>query len=250
MAEIILETRALSKRFAGFCAVDGVDLKVLRGSVHALIGPNGAGKSTMFNLITKCHVPSAGQILFKGQDITRDAPQHVAAKGIARSFQISSVFPHLSVRQNVRIALQRRTPGWWHFWSSPTSLRALDRRADELTDSVGLHGCANTAAADLSYGRKRALEIATTVALEPEMLLLDEPMAGLSQDDLPRITELIRKMAVERTVLMVEHNLSVVASLCSTITVLARGRVLAEGAYADVARDPAVRAAYLGSGDA
>jgi branched-chain amino acid transport system ATP-binding protein len=248
--DLILETEGLTKEFRGFVAVRNVGLKVRRGSIHALIGPNGAGKTTCFNLLTHFLTPTAGRIRFNGRDITDEKPAAIARLGLVRSFQISAVFPHLSVLENVRIALQRRRGASFDFWRSARVLDALNGRALELLEAVGLGEFATTPAVELPYGRKRALEIATTLALEPEMMLLDEPTAGMTHEDVDRITALIRRAAVDRTVLMVEHNLRVVENLSSTITVLARGEVLAEGDYRTVSRDPAVVEAYLGSGHA
>ena len=246
--EFILETHGLTKEFAGFFAVRDVALKVRRGSIHALIGPNGAGKTTCFNLLTKFLRPSAGQILYKGQDITAMAPADVARLGLVRSFQISAVFPHLTALENVRVALQRQHGSSFDFWRSKSVLDRFNGRAHELLNDVGLSEFANTPAVEMPYGRKRALEIATTLALDPEMMLLDEPMAGLGQEDIRRVTALIRTVAKDRTVLMVEHNMSVVADLSDTITVLARGEVLAEGPYATVSQNPLVIEAYVGTG--
>ncbi len=248
-ADYIIEAEGLTKHFFNFAAVKGVDLRVRRNAVHALIGPNGAGKTTVFNLITKFLSPTAGTIRFNGIDITPLRPQEVARRGLVRSFQISAVFPRMSVRENVRIALQRPLGTSYFFWRSESSLGALSGRVDELLDAVGLLPYGDMAAAELSYGRKRALEVATTLALDPEMLLLDEPTSGLGHEDVDRITELIRKVAAHRTVLMVEHNLSVVASLSDTITVLAGGQVLAEGPYRTVSQDPRVIEAYIGGVD-
>jgi branched-chain amino acid transport system ATP-binding protein len=248
--DYILETEGLTKEFAGFAAVKGVDLRVRRGTIHALIGPNGAGKTTVFNLLTKFLEPTAGRILYQGVEITRARAPDVARLGMVRSFQISAVFPHLTVRENVRVALQRPLGMSFYFWRSEKSLEALNPRADAIIASVGLADYGQATAAELPYGRKRALEIATTLALEPEMLLLDEPMAGLGHEDIARISSLIRDVAKSRTVLMVEHNLSVVADLSDTITVLTRGRVLAEGNYAEVSENPEVREAYMGTGHA
>jgi branched-chain amino acid transport system ATP-binding protein len=246
----ILETEDLTKEFAGFVAVRSVNLQVARGTIHALIGPNGAGKTTCFNLLTKFLSPTRGRIMFDGRDITALKPADVARLGIGRSFQISAVFPHLTVLENVRIALQRRRGNSFDFWRSKRALASLDKPANALIADVGLSAYVGAMAAELSYGRKRALEIATTLALEPELLLLDEPMAGMGREDILRISRLIRSVAANRTVLMVEHNLSVVADLCDRITVLTRGQVLAEGDYETVAADPAVREAYLGTGHA
>ena len=248
--DIILETRGLTKEFKGFVAVNNVDLAIRRGTIHALIGPNGAGKTTCFNLLTHFLVPSRGTIVYNGREITGARPAAIAKLGLVRSFQISAVFPHLSVLENVRIALQRKRGASLDFWRSERVLGALDARARELIDAVGLEGFEQTAAGELPYGRKRALEIATTLALDPEMMLLDEPTAGMTHEDVERIAALIRKVAANRTVLMVEHNLSVVSNLSDHITVLARGEILADGDYATVSKDPAVIEAYLGGGHA
>ena len=246
--DTILSTSGLTKEFAGFTAVNGVDLKVRRGSIHALIGPNGAGKTTCFNLLTKFLAPTRGTILYNGRDITREKPAEIARLGLVRSFQISAVFPQLSVLTNVRIALQRKRGDNFDFWRSERTLKSLDEDARRLVEAVGLSSFQALTAGELSYGRKRALEIATTLAIDPEMLLLDEPMAGMGREDVERIEALIRKVSKDRTILMVEHNLSVVASLSDRITVLARGQVLAEGDYAAVSKDPRVVEAYIGSG--
>jgi len=245
--EFILETRQLTREFKGFVAVDRVDLRIKRGTIHALIGPNGAGKTTVFNLLTKFLAVSGGQILYKGQDITTHKAADVARMGMVRSFQISAVFPHLSVLENVRVGLQRKLGTSFHFWKSERTLDVLNDRAMALLDEVGLSRYADTVTVELPYGRKRALEIATTLALDPELMLLDEPTQGMGHEDVGRVVELIRKVAAQRTVLMVEHNMHVVANLCDTITVLARGSVLAEGPYDQVSRDPRVLEAYVGS---
>jgi branched-chain amino acid transport system ATP-binding protein len=245
--DFILETEGLTKEFRGFVAVKDVRLRVRRGTIHALIGPNGAGKTTCFNLLTHFLAPTRGRIRYNGRDITGSSPADIARRGLVRSFQISAVFPHLTVLENVRIALQRGRGSSFDFWRSDRVLEALDARARELIAAVGLADVAETAAVELPYGRKRALEIATTLALEPEMLLLDEPTAGMGHEDVARVTTLIKTVAANRTVLMVEHNLSVVESLSHTITVLARGEVLAEGDYAAVSRNPEVIQAYMGT---
>jgi branched-chain amino acid transport system ATP-binding protein len=247
--DVILETEGLTKEFRGFVAVRNVDLRVRRATIHALIGPNGAGKTTCFNLLTHFIAPTAGRIRFNGRDITGSRPADIARLGLARSFQISAVFPHLTVLENVRVALQRARGGSFDFWRSERALDALNGRARELLASVGLGEFAEMLAVELPYGRKRALEIATTLALDPEMMLLDEPTAGMTHEDIDRITALIKRVAANRTVLMVEHNLKVVEHLSSIITVLARGEVLAEGDYATVSRNPDVIQAYMGSGD-
>jgi branched-chain amino acid transport system ATP-binding protein len=245
--DIILETRGLSKEFKGFVAVDRVDLNVRRGAIHALIGPNGAGKTTFFNLLTKFLVPSAGQILFNGEDITHEKPAQTARRGIIRSFQISAVFPHLTVLENVRVGLQRAMGNSFHFWKSERVLASLDAKAMELLDSVDLASFAKTVTVELPYGRKRALEIATTLAMQPELMLLDEPTAGMGHEDVDRVQQLIKKVSANRTILMVEHNMGVVSGISDTITVLQRGAVLAEGPYAEVSRHPGVIEAYMGT---
>ncbi|MEI2417244.1 ABC transporter ATP-binding protein [Orrella sp. JC864] len=247
MDDVILETKGLTKEFRGFVAVNKVDLRVRRGQIHALIGPNGAGKTTCFNLLTRFLPASSGTIVYKGQDITRERPAQIARRGIVRSFQISAVFPHLTVLENVRIGLQRATGTSYHFWRSERSLRNLDPHALALLEQVGLQDFAGETTANLPYGRKRALEIATTLAMEPELMLLDEPTQGMGHEDVERVTQLIKQVGAGRTILMVEHNMGVVSSIADTITVLARGAVLAEGPYASVSRDPAVMQAYMGT---
>ncbi len=248
--DYILQTHDLTKEFKGFVAVNQVNLKVRRGSIHALIGPNGAGKTTCFNLLTKFLIPTTGRIVYDGADITRESSAHIARRGVIRSFQISAVFPHLTVLENVRVALQRKLGTSFHFWRAERSLDALNGRALELLAAVDLDKYAKLTAVELSYGRKRALEIATTLAMEPKLMLLDEPTQGMGLEDVDRIKQLIKKVAADRTVLMVEHNMSVVASLADTITVLARGATLAEGPYAEVSKNPAVIEAYMGSAGA
>jgi branched-chain amino acid transport system ATP-binding protein len=243
----ILETQSLVKEFKGFVAVDGVSLRVRRGEIHALIGPNGAGKTTLFNLLTKFLQPTSGAIYFQGENITREQPADIARRGIVRSFQISAVFPHLTALENVRVALQRTLGTSFHFWRSEKSLAKLNDRAAQLLAEVGLEQWAATLTADLAYGRKRALELATTLALEPQLMLLDEPTQGMGHEDVTRVTQLIRKVAANRTVLMVEHNMSVVSSIADTISVLQRGRVIAAGPYSEVSKNPQVIEAYMGS---
>ena len=248
--DFILETRALTKQFKGFVAVSDVDLRVRRGEIHALIGPNGAGKTTFFNLLTKFLIPDRGQILYRGTDITLARPAEVARRGIVRSFQMSAVFPHLTVLENVRIGLQRALATTFHFWKPGASLTVLNERARALLEQVDLGAFAAMRAVELPYGRKRALELATTLAMAPELMLLDEPTQGMAHEDVDRVTALIRQAAAQRTVLMVEHNMQVVARIADTITVLQRGKIIASGRYAQVARDPLVMEAYMGSADA
>jgi branched-chain amino acid transport system ATP-binding protein len=245
--DFILETRDLSRDFKGFTAVNGVNLRVRRGTIHALIGPNGAGKTTCFNLLTKFLPPTRGRIIYQGEDITALKPAAVARRGLVRSFQISAVFPHMTVLENIRVALQRKLGNSFHFWSSGRTLTPLNDRALALLEEVGLRSFADTLAGELPYGRKRTLELATTLALEPVLLLLDEPTSGMGHEDIARVTALIQRVSAQRTILMVEHNLSVVANLSHTITVLQRGSILAEGSYEEVSKNPQVREAYLGA---
>jgi branched-chain amino acid transport system ATP-binding protein len=245
--ELILETRNLVKAFNGFIAVDDVSLRVRRDEIHALIGPNGAGKTTFFNLLTKFLQPTSGTILYRGRNVTDEKPADIARRGIVRSFQICAVFPSLTVLENVRVALQRRLANSFHFWRSQKSLAHLDDQAMRLLGEVRLEAWSHTLASDLSYGRKRALELATTLALEPQLMLLDEPTQGMGHEDVAHVTQLIKQVAANRTVLMVEHNMSVVASIADTISVLQRGRLIAAGPYAEVSKNPQVVEAYLGT---
>jgi len=248
--DVILQTTDLTKEFKGFVAVSNVSLQVRRGHIHALIGPNGAGKTTCFNLLTKFIEPTSGRIYFNGQEITRDSPSQIARKGIIRSFQISAVFPHMTVLENVRIGLQRKLGVAFHFWKSDKTLEKLNDQAMSLLEDVGLDGLADEITVNLPYGRKRALEIATTLAMDPELMLLDEPTQGMGHEDVERVTQLIKKVSAGRTVLMVEHNMKVIASIADRITVLQRGAVLAEGSYEEVSDNPQVMQAYMGVADA
>ena len=250
MTDVILETHHLVKEFKGFTAVNDVNLRVQRGHIHALIGPNGAGKTTCFNLLTKFLVPTTGKILFNGRDITAAKPAQIARQGVIRSFQISAVFPHLTVMENVRIGLQRKLGTSYHFWKSEKTLNQLNERAIALLEEVDLKSFADTVTVDLPYGRKRALESATTLAMEPELMLLDEPTQGMGHEDVHRVTELIKKVSAGRTILMVEHNMSVVSGICDKISVLQRGAILAEGSYADISKNPQVMEAYMGTASA
>ncbi|WP_274425694.1 ABC transporter ATP-binding protein [Chelativorans sp. YIM 93263] len=245
----VLSARGLYKEFGGFMAVNNVDIDAHHARIHALIGPNGAGKTTVFNLLTKFLKPTSGTITLEGRDITRMSPARVARLGLVRSFQISATFPHLSVLDNVRVALQRPQGLGYQFWQSLSSLERLDGRANELLESVGLQDERHKMAADLSYGRKRVLEIATTLALDPKVLLLDEPMAGMGQEDISTVSDIIRSVAKDRAVLMVEHNLKVVADLCDWVSVLQRGEVIAAGDYSSVSENEQVKLAYMGTGD-
>ena len=249
-ADLILETRGLTKEFKGFVAVNQVDLKVKRGHIHALIGPNGAGKTTFFNLLTKFLTPTQGSIVFNGVDITHEKPAQTARRGIVRSFQISAVFPHMTVLENVRAALQRNLGTSFHFWKAESTLLGLHDQARHLLTQVDLQDFANELTVNLPYGRKRALELATTLALEPELMLLDEPTQGMGHEDVDRVTQLIKKVSIGRTILMVEHNMNVVSSIADRITVLQRGAIIADGSYAEVSRNPLVIEAYMGTAQA
>lgn len=250
MADFVLETVNLTKEFKGFTAVHAVNLQIRRSHIHALIGPNGAGKTTFFNLLTKFLVPTSGKILFNGRDITNAGPAKIAQQGIIRSFQISAVFPHLTVMENVRIGLQRKLRTSFHFWKDGASLSQLNDRAMALLAEVDLTDFADTVTVDLPYGRKRALEIATTLAMEPELMLLDEPTSGMGHEDVDRVTALIKKVSTGRTILMVEHNMNVISGICDRISVLQRGGVLAEGSYEEVSKNPLVMEAYMGTSTA
>ncbi|MEX8191385.1 ABC transporter ATP-binding protein [Comamonas guangdongensis] len=247
MSDLILQTSQLTKEFKGFTAVSKVDLAVRRGSIHALIGPNGAGKTTCFNLLTKFLKPTSGSIRFNDVDITHEAPAQIARRGVIRSFQISAVFPHCTLLENVRIGLQRQLGTAFHFWTSENTLNRLNDRAMELLTEVGLQDMADEVTVNLPYGRKRALEIATTLAMEPELMLLDEPTQGMGHEDVDRVTQLIKKVSAGRTILMVEHNMKVISTIADRITVLQRGAVLAEGGYEEVSRNPQVMEAYMGT---
>ena len=245
--DAILETRGLTKEFKGFVAVNQVDLQVQRGHIHALIGPNGAGKTTFFNLLTKFLTPTQGSIVFNGVDITHEKPAQTARRGIVRSFQISAVFPHMTVLENVRAALQRNLGTSFHFWKAEDTLFHLHERAHLLLAEVDLAHFANELTVNLPYGRKRALELATTLALEPELMLLDEPTQGMGHEDVGRVAELIKKVSSGRTILMVEHNMNVVSSIADRITVLQRGAIIADGPYDQVSKNPLVMEAYMGT---
>ena len=249
MSDVILQTTNLTKEFKGFTAVSKVNLSVQRGHIHALIGPNGAGKTTCFNLLTKFLEPTSGEIRFNGIDITREAPAQIARRGVIRSFQISAVFPHLTLMENVRVGLQRQLGTAFHFWKSEKTLNQLNARAMELLDEVGLADMAHELTVNLPYGRKRALEIATTLAMEPELMLLDEPTQGMGHEDVDRVTQLIKKVSAGRTILMVEHNMKVIATIADRISVLQRGALLAEGNYDEISRNAQVMEAYMGTTD-
>ena len=242
-----LRTTGLIKDFRGFRAVDSVDLTVDAGAVHALVGPNGAGKTTLFNLLSGFLAPTSGRIEVGGTDITGEPPEQVARRGVARSFQITSLFDQLTLREHVELALAAAGGLGWRFWRSDRLLLRHRAGALELLDQVGLAGAADSPAGTLPYGQKRALELALALALDPTVLLLDEPTAGMGAEDVQRTVELVRSVRADRTVVLVEHNMRVVADLADRVTVLQAGRVLVEGSYAEVRQDPRVIEAYLGA---
>lgn len=243
----ILEVQDVSKRFGNFFAVRHANLSLLESSVHGLIGPNGAGKSTLFNICTGFLKPTEGSVRLRGQTVADKGPAWIARNGVGRSFQISAVFDGLSVIDNILVALQRRARLSFAFWKGEKSVSALRERACNLLEQVHLSDTWwDKHTASLPYGRRRMLELATTIATDPSILLLDEPLAGLGQEDVPVIIDLVRELAVGRSVLIVEHNLSAVSQLCDTVSVLDRGMIIANGTYTFVAADPKVRQAYLG----
>jgi branched-chain amino acid transport system ATP-binding protein len=250
MGSAMICTTGLRKEFRGFAALRGVDLRVAEGSVHALVGPNGAGKTTLFNLLSGFLAPSAGRIEIAGRETTGLPPERIARLGVARSFQITSLFPALSARAHVELALQAGTGLGWRFWRSERTLGRFTDRALDLLAEVGLAAHADVAAGTLAYGRKRALELAVALALDPRVLLLDEPTSGMGAEDIDSTVALVRRIAQGRTVVLVEHNMSVVADLADRVTVLQQGAVLVEGPYAEVRTDPRVISAYLGTADA
>ena len=247
---MILTLDHVAKSFGGLRAVDDVSLAVPEGRIVALIGPNGAGKTTLFNMLTGFLTPSAGRIEITGKDVTGEPPERIAGLGVARSFQITTLFPALTARDHVELALQAKTTLGWRFWRSDKQLHRFRDRAEELLASVGLEKVADVAVEALAYGRKRALELAVALALDPRVLLLDEPTAGMGAEDIDGTVALVRRVANGRTVVLVEHNMSVVASLADRVTVLQQGSVLVEGPYEEVRADPRVITAYLGAPDA
>ncbi|WP_326564227.1 ABC transporter ATP-binding protein [Micromonospora peucetia] len=248
--QALLSARGLTRDFRGFRAVDGVDVDIAAESVHALVGPNGAGKTTLFNLLTGFLRPSGGRIELAGRDITGLPPERIARLGVARSFQITSLFPQLSAREHVELALQSPSGLGWRFWRSAKLMRRYTERAGELLNMVGLAELSEAPAEALAYGRKRALELAIALALDPKVLLLDEPTAGMGLEDVDRTVELVSRVRQGRTVVLVEHNMSVVGRLADTVTVLQAGKVLVEGPYEQVRADERVITAYLGAADA
>ena len=243
----MISTRELAKDFHGFRAVDGVNLDVKAGSMHALVGPNGAGKTTLFNLLTGFIQPSEGRILIDDVDVTSMAPEQIAKAGVARSFQITSLFAELSLMNHVELAIQGWSGLGMRFWRSDKRLLAYRDEAHELLRQVGLDDHATKVAGTLSYGQKRALELALALALKPKLLLLDEPTAGMGIEDVARTIDLIARIREGRTVVMVEHNMKVVGSLADRVTVLQFGQILAAGSYDEVRADPRVVTAYLGT---
>ncbi len=246
----LLETRALTKEFRGFRAVSDVDLVVGAGTMHALVGPNGAGKTTLFNLLTGFLTPTSGSIVFDGQDITGKQPEQIVPLGIARSFQITSLFDQLTLSEHLELALASPTGMGMQFWRSVKRLATFRDRSMELLEQVGLADRSGQPAGSLAYGQKRALELALALALDPKLLLLDEPTAGMGIEDVDQTIALVKQISTGRTVVFVDHNMHVVGSLADTVTVLQSGEVLAEGPYEQVRGDERVITAYLGSAHA
>lgn len=244
-----ITTKGLAKQFRGFRAVGGshgVDLSVATGSLHALVGPNGAGKTTLFHMLSGFTRPSTGTIHINGTDVTGWAPEDIARSGVARSFQITSLFLDLTLLDHLELALQGRDGGGNRFWQSDRRLAAYADEAESLLSQVGLAGLGGQLAATLSYGQKRALELALALALSPRVLLLDEPTAGMGVEDVARTIDLIARIKEDRTVVLVEHNMRVVRTLADRVSVLQFGEVLTEGPYDEVRADPSVISAYLG----
>lgn len=248
MADPILSTRDVVKVYAGFTALDGVSLDVTEGTVHAIIGPNGAGKTTLFNVLSGFAPATRGSVRFAGTEIAHLDPAGIARMGMVRSFQINSIFPHLTVLDNVKIALQARTPLSRKLLASPKATAVLDDPARRALDAVDLDAERESVAATLPYGKKRSLELAIALSQDPRVLLLDEPTAGMGVEDVDRTVGLVKRIAPGRTIVLVEHNLRVVSDLCDRVTVMQRGKVLVEGTYDEVRTDERVVTAYLGGG--
>ena len=243
----ILRTVDLTKDFRGFTAVDAVSLDVAEGTIHALVGPNGAGKTTLFNLLTGFLTPTSGQILLRGDDIAGRQPEQIAHLGVARSFQITSLFDQMTLLEHLELALASPTGLGYRFWTSRKSLGRFKKRGMELLAEVGLADRSGVTAGSLAYGQKRALEIALALANDPALLLLDEPTAGMGLEDVDRTIALVKALSAGRTVVFVDHNMHVVGSLADRVTVLQSGQVLAEGPYDQVRADERVITAYLGA---
>ncbi|USQ79669.1 ABC transporter ATP-binding protein [Ornithinimicrobium faecis] len=243
---VALSAQGLTKDFRGFRAVNNVTLDVVEGQIHALVGPNGAGKTTLFNLLTGYLKPTAGTITVHGKDITGKEPEQIAHEGVARSFQITSLFDNLTPREHVELGLQGMAGGGLNFWRSDKRLLQFRERADELIREVGLSALADRPAGELAYGQKRALEMALVISLDPQVLLLDEPTAGMGREDVDRTIELVKHISTGRTVVFVDHNMHVVGSLAHHVSVLMAGEVLAQGTYEQVRSDERVINAYLG----
>ena len=246
----LLTAKSLTKEFRGFTAVHDVNLSIRQGTVHALVGPNGAGKTTLFNLLTGFLKPTSGTITFDGQDITGLDPEKIAHLGIARSFQITSLFDNLTALEHLELALCSPTGLGFKFWRSERTLDQFRGRALELLDQVGMADRADDQVGQFAYGQKRAVELALALALEPKLLLLDEPTAGMSLEDVDRTIELVLSISAGRTVVFVDHNMHVVGSLANRVTVLQQGEILVEGTYDEVRKDEKVIAAYLGQAHA
>ena len=249
MGDVILETRGLRKEFDALVAVDDVDIRIEAGAFHSIIGPNGAGKTTLFNLISGTMQPTRGKVLYKGEDITRLHAHRAIHLGIGRSFQITNLFPNLTVLENVRLAAQAMGRDNFHIWRSHRKFASYLDRAAEVLDLVGLADRAPFLARTLPHGDQRKLELGMILAPDPEVLMLDEPTAGMAAEQVPDLMRLIASIqeAGDKTVVLVEHNMNVVMSASDRITVMHRGSVLTEGSPEEVAADENVQTAYLGS---
>ena len=242
----ILEARNISKNFGSLQVIDGVALKIAAGSIHSIIGPNGAGKTTLFNLMTGFIPVSSGTVFFKGEEITNLPPYKISKKGIARSFQITSIFPELSVHENLRVAAQARERMSINFLRHFTRLKNAAKKADEVLEAIGLADKGKVISKNLSYGEKRILDIGISLATDPELILLDEPMAGLQASDVEWMMKLVRDISNQLTVVLIDHNIDLVIALSHVITVLNQGQVIAEGSPAQIQGNEKVQTAYLG----
>ncbi|THE63027.1 ABC transporter ATP-binding protein [Salinadaptatus halalkaliphilus] len=243
---MLLETTDLTKRFDGLVAVDQVDLSVEKGEIQSIIGPNGAGKTTTFNLLTGMLSPSDGEIRFNGEDITDESSEKRVKRGISRSFQITNIFPELTVRKNIRIAVQEEYGYGWNFWTKTEDIPELEERTLEIIDYVGITADPDAEASTLSHGEKRLLELAIVVARDPELIMLDEPAAGMSEEETKEVVDLIHSLNEEYTILLIEHDIDLIMELSDTITVLANGAVIAQGTPEEVGSSDRVQEAYLG----
>jgi branched-chain amino acid transport system ATP-binding protein len=248
MTDTIIETTDLSRYFGGLKAVEGVNLRVNDGAIHSIIGPNGAGKTTLFNLVSGQLKPTRGRVLLRGRNITGLPLHRMAHLGIGRSFQITNVFPNLTVLENARLAAQARGGDSLKLWARAAAFRRYETAARDALQRVGLGDQAHLPAATLPHGGKRKLELAILLAADPQVLLLDEPTAGMASEQVPLLMDIIQAIRAEtgKTILLVEHNMGIVMNVSDQITVMHQGRVLAEGTPTEIRANPAVQQAYLG----